>query len=117
MVTLNPPEAMALKGHLEKVIVASFTALLPKLKLSRDASRIPLVETIFNVDAVGVILMIVGAVGVLLFLTVFGSWGTARRDERDRESEEREQDRHGEGQAERRGQWRGHGFAGCCQSN
>ena len=33
-----------------------------------------------NLDTVGVILMIVGAVGVLLFLTVWGSWGPGRRD-------------------------------------
>jgi hypothetical protein len=35
-----------------------------------------------NLDTVGVILMIVGGVGLLLFLTVWGSWGPDRRDER-----------------------------------
>jgi len=35
-----------------------------------------------NLDTIGVILMIVGAVGVLLFLTVFGSWNPTRRDDR-----------------------------------
>lgn len=35
-----------------------------------------------DLDAVGVILMIVGGVGLLLFLTVWGSWGPDRREER-----------------------------------
>ena len=33
-----------------------------------------------SLSTVGVILMIVGAVGLLLFLTVWGSWGPERRD-------------------------------------
>ena len=33
-----------------------------------------------NIHAIGVILMIVGGVGLLLFLTVWGSWGPDRRD-------------------------------------
>jgi hypothetical protein len=33
-----------------------------------------------NLDTIGVILMIVGGVGLLLFLTVWGSWGPGRRD-------------------------------------
>ncbi len=36
----------------------------------------------FNLDTIGVILMIVGAVGVLLFLTVWGSMGPTRREDR-----------------------------------
>ena len=35
-----------------------------------------------NLDTIGVILMVVGGIGVLLFLTVWGSWGTDRRDTR-----------------------------------
>lgn len=35
-----------------------------------------------NLDTVGVILMIVGGVGLLLFLTVWGSWGPDRREDR-----------------------------------
>ena len=31
-----------------------------------------------NLDTIGVILMIVGGVGLLLFLTVWGSWGPGR---------------------------------------
>jgi hypothetical protein len=33
-----------------------------------------------NLDTIGVILMVVGGIGVLLFLTVWGSWGADRRD-------------------------------------
>ena len=33
-----------------------------------------------NLDTVGIILMVVGGVGLLLFLTVWGSWGPDRRD-------------------------------------
>jgi hypothetical protein len=33
-----------------------------------------------NLDAIGVILMVVGGLGLLLFLTVWGSWGPDRRD-------------------------------------
>lgn len=36
----------------------------------------------FNLDTIGVILMVVGGLGLLLFLTVWGSWGPTRRDER-----------------------------------
>ena len=36
----------------------------------------------FNLDTIGVILMVVGAIGVLLFLTVWGSWGPNRREDR-----------------------------------
>lgn len=32
-----------------------------------------------NLDTIGVILMVVGGIGVLLFLTVWGSWGADRR--------------------------------------
>ena len=32
-----------------------------------------------NLDTIGVILMVVGGIGVLLFLTVWGSWGPDRR--------------------------------------
>ena len=34
-----------------------------------------------NLDTVGVILMVVGAIGLLASLTVFGSWGAGRRDD------------------------------------
>lgn len=34
----------------------------------------------FNLDTVGVILMIAGAIGLLASLTIFGSWGAGRRD-------------------------------------
>jgi hypothetical protein len=33
-----------------------------------------------NLDTIGIILMIVGGVGLLLFLTVWGSMGPGRRD-------------------------------------
>ena len=33
-----------------------------------------------NLDTIGIILMIVGGVGLLLFLTVWGSMGADRRD-------------------------------------
>jgi uncharacterized protein DUF6458 len=36
----------------------------------------------FNLDTIGVILMIVGGLGLLLFLTVWGSWGPDRRQDR-----------------------------------
>jgi hypothetical protein len=32
-----------------------------------------------NLDTVGIILMVVGAIGLLATLTVFGSWGASRR--------------------------------------
>ena len=35
-----------------------------------------------NLDTIGVILMVVGGIGVLLFLTVWGSWGPSRREDR-----------------------------------
>ena len=35
----------------------------------------------FNLNTIGVILMIAGAIGVLAFLTVFGSWGGRERDD------------------------------------
>ena len=35
-----------------------------------------------NLDTVGIILMIVGGVGLHLFLTVWGSWGPDRREDR-----------------------------------
>jgi hypothetical protein len=35
-----------------------------------------------NLDTIGIILMIVGGVGLLLFLTVWGSWGPERRGDR-----------------------------------
>jgi hypothetical protein len=35
-----------------------------------------------NLDTIGIILMIVGGVGMLLFLTVWGSWGPNRREDR-----------------------------------
>jgi len=35
-----------------------------------------------NLDTIGVILMIVGGVGLLLLLTVWGSWGPDRREDR-----------------------------------
>lgn len=35
-----------------------------------------------NLDTIGVILMVVGGLGLLLFLTVWGSWGPARREDR-----------------------------------
>ena len=34
-----------------------------------------------NLDTIGVILMVAGAIGVLAFLTVFGSWGARGRDD------------------------------------
>ncbi len=34
-----------------------------------------------NIDTIGVILMIVGGIGLLAFLTVFGSWGSRRGDD------------------------------------
>jgi hypothetical protein len=34
----------------------------------------------FNLDTVGVILMIAGAIGLLASLTIFGSWGGRRHD-------------------------------------
>jgi hypothetical protein len=37
-----------------------------------------------NLDTIGVILMVVGGIGVLLFLTVWGSWGADRRDRHER---------------------------------
>jgi uncharacterized protein DUF6458 len=36
----------------------------------------------FNLDTIGVILMVVGGLGLLLFLTVWGSWGPDRRGDR-----------------------------------
>jgi hypothetical protein len=36
----------------------------------------------FNINTMGVILMIVGGVGMLLSLFVFTSWGPARHEER-----------------------------------
>lgn len=35
----------------------------------------------FNVNTVGVILMVVGAIGLLASLTIFGSWGAGRRSD------------------------------------
>jgi hypothetical protein len=35
-----------------------------------------------DLNTVGVILMVVGGLGLLLFLTVWGSWGPDRREER-----------------------------------
>jgi hypothetical protein len=35
-----------------------------------------------NLNTIGVILMVVGGLGMLMFLTVWGSWGPNRRDER-----------------------------------
>ena len=35
-----------------------------------------------DLDAIGVFLMVVGGLGLLLFLTVWGSWGPNRREER-----------------------------------
>ena len=35
-----------------------------------------------NLDTIGVILMIVGGIGLLLFLIVWGSWGPDRREDR-----------------------------------
>jgi len=35
-----------------------------------------------NLDTIGIILMIVGGVGLLLFLTVWGSWGPDRPRDR-----------------------------------
>ena len=35
-----------------------------------------------NLDTIGVILMVVGGIGLLLFLTVWGSWGADRREDR-----------------------------------
>ena len=34
-----------------------------------------------NLDTIGIILMVVGGLGLLLFLTVWGSWGPDRRRE------------------------------------
>lgn len=34
----------------------------------------------FDLDTVGVILMVVGAIGLLASLTIFGSWGHRRDD-------------------------------------
>jgi hypothetical protein len=36
----------------------------------------------FNLNTIGIILMIVGGFGLLLFLFVWGSWGPDRRQER-----------------------------------
>ena len=36
----------------------------------------------FNLNTMGVILMIVGGVGLLFSLLIWGSWGTDRREER-----------------------------------
>ena len=33
-----------------------------------------------NLDTIGIILMVVGGIGLLMFLTVWGSWGPERRD-------------------------------------
>ena len=33
-----------------------------------------------NLDTIGIILMVVGGIGMLLFLTVWGTWGPDRRD-------------------------------------
>lgn len=33
-----------------------------------------------NLDTVGIILMVVGALGLLATLTIFGSWGASRGD-------------------------------------
>ena len=35
-----------------------------------------------NLDTIGIILMVVGGLGLLLFLTVWGSWGETRRGDR-----------------------------------
>jgi hypothetical protein len=35
-----------------------------------------------NLDTIGIILMVVGGLGLLLFLTVWGSWGADRREDR-----------------------------------
>ena len=35
-----------------------------------------------NLDTIGIILMVVGGLGLLLFLTVWGSWGPNRREDR-----------------------------------
>jgi hypothetical protein len=35
-----------------------------------------------NLDTIGIILMVVGGLGLLLFLTVWGSWGPDRRGDR-----------------------------------
>ena len=35
-----------------------------------------------NLDTIGVILMIVGGIGLLLFLTVWGTWSSGRREDR-----------------------------------
>jgi hypothetical protein len=35
-----------------------------------------------NLDTIGIILMVVGGLGMLLFLTVWGSWGPGRREDR-----------------------------------
>ena len=35
-----------------------------------------------NLDTIGIILMVVGGLGLLLFLTVWGSWGPDRREDR-----------------------------------
>ena len=34
----------------------------------------------FNLDMIGIILMVVGGIGLLAFLTVLGSWGGRRGD-------------------------------------
>ena len=34
----------------------------------------------FNIETVGIILMVVGALGLLASLTIFGSWGGRRSD-------------------------------------
>lgn len=34
-----------------------------------------------DLDTVGIILMVVGAVGLLATLTIFGSWGAGRRSD------------------------------------
>ena len=34
-----------------------------------------------NLNTIGIILMVVGAIGVLAFVTVFGSWGGRRGDD------------------------------------
>ena len=33
-----------------------------------------------NLGTIGVILMVVGAIGLLASMTIFGSWGASRRD-------------------------------------
>ncbi len=50
---------------------------------------------IFNIDTIGIILMVVGAVGILLSMMFWSSWGGpggARRDERTTVVRDRERD-------------------------